>query len=135
MGERFYIDPSQRGLAMMLSPWEVEVLNYVLKAAPPDGGKELTTRAIFLEVDKIMKAKGGPSISRASVINFLKRLKDIGALQSKEETCKGGTRDIYTARLNEAGFRRLLIRITMRAFKESWPNEYNQFIENQSPTV
>jgi len=120
---------------MMLSPWEVEVLNYVLKAAPPDGGKELTTRAIFLEVDKIMKAKGGPSISRASVINFLKRLKDIGALQSKEETCKGGTRDIYTARLNEAGFRRLLIRITMRAFKESWPNEYNQFIENQSPTV
>jgi len=64
----------------------------------------------------------GETISRASVINFLESMKEMGVLKGDEKTGKGGHRWIYSPAMNEAEFKRFiaetLIKKLMRDFSE-----------------
>jgi len=83
----------------------------------PEG---LGSRAVM---DKVNAELKGNTISRASVINFLESMREMGVLKGDERTGKGGHRWIYSPAMNEAEFKQYLaktiIESLMRDFEET----------------
>ena len=53
-------------------------------------------------MDRVNAGLQGKTISRASVINFLEAMKEVGVLKGVERTGKGGHHWIYSPSMNEA---------------------------------
>ncbi len=90
-------NPEQNGLAKVLRDYQQEALISVWK----NGEKGITSREVYEYVNR--KIEG--SISRASIINFLKAMADEGVLDFKERSGKGGFHRVYTPRLNESEYK------------------------------
>ncbi len=72
---------------------------------------------------------GGKSISRASIINFLNAMVDEGVLDYVEETGKGGYHRVYSAKLDEAGFKRELANSFVSSLMKDFPEETKKVIQ------
>ena len=108
-------DPEKKGLAKILRDYQLEALKSVWK----NGEKGLTSREVY----EYVNGKIDGSISRASIINFLKAMADEGVLNYTERTGKGGYHRVYTARLNESEFKVYVAQIMIASLLKDFPEE------------
>jgi len=116
------IDTSQQGLRMVLKDWEEEVL----KVFWDDSQKEYTSKLVW---DRVNQGLGLGSISRASIINFLEDMVEMGVLSKREVTGKGGYRGIYSSKMGESGFKRFIAETALEALMRNFPEEATQVID------
>jgi predicted transcriptional regulator len=104
-------------LSKVLRDYQQEALRFIWKSE----GKGLTSRMVHSNVKE--RLDGGKSISRASIINFLNAMVDEGVLDYVEETAKGGYRRVYSAKFDEAGFKRSLAESFILSLMKDFPLE------------
>ena len=119
----FILDPTASGLSKVLRDYQQEALRFIWKSE----GKGLTSRMVHSNVKE--RLDGGKSISRASIINFLNAMVDEGVLDYVEETAKGGYRRVYSAKFDEAGFKRSLAESFILSLMKDFPLETSGVIK------
>jgi len=117
------LDPKASGLSKVFKEYQREALNFIWK----NEGKGLTSRMVYSYVND--RLDGGKSISRASIINFLNAMVDDGVLDFVEETGKGGYHRVYSAKLDEAGFKRGLAESVVSSLMKDFPEETRKVIQ------
>ena len=108
-------NPEKKGLTKILRNYQQEALKSLWK----NSEKGLTSR----EVHEYVSRKIDGSISRASIINFLKAMADEGVLNFKERTGKGGHHRVYTPRLNESEFKTYVAQTMIASLLKGFPEE------------
>jgi hypothetical protein len=81
---------------------------------------------------KVNQNLKGETISRASVINFLEDMREMGVFSGVEETGKGGHHWVYYPKIDEAGFKRFIIEKTIYSLMDSFPEETREAIKKLS---
>lgn len=117
------LDPKASGLSKVLKEYQREALRFIWKSE----GKGLTSRMVHSQVNERLDA--GKSISRASIINFLNAMVDEGVLDYVEESGKGGYHRLYSAKLDEAGFKRSLAESVVSSLMKDFPVETKKVIQ------
>jgi len=84
-------------------------------------------------MDRVNAGLQGKTISRASVINFLEAMKEVGVLKGVERTGKGGHHWIYSPSMNEAEFKQHITRIILESLMRDFPEKTRAAIENLEP--
>jgi len=105
------------GLRKVLRDYEEEALRCVWGLE----GKGAGSREVWEHVNVALR--GTRTVSRASIISFLNHMSNQGILGYEEVTGKGGRRRIYTARLDEGGFRKAVVRAVMDSLLRDFPRE------------
>jgi predicted transcriptional regulator len=113
-------NPEKNGLTKVLRNYQLEALKSVWK----NSEKGLTSREVYDYVN----GKINDSISRASIINFLKAMADEGVLNFTERTGKGGYHRVYTQRLNESEFKTYVAQTMIASLLKDFPEETNSAI-------
>ena len=108
-------DPEKKGLAKILRNYQIEALKSLWK----NSEKGLTSREVY----EYVNGKIDGSISRASIINFLKAMADEGVLNFKERTGKGGYHRVYTPQLNESEFKKYVAQTMINSLLKDFPEE------------
>jgi hypothetical protein len=90
-------DTAESGLRAVLKDYQEIALRVIW--ASPEG---LGSRAVW---DRVNAGLKGKTISRASIINFLEAMREMGVLKGEERAGKGGYRWIYSTSMNEAEFK------------------------------
>lgn len=93
------MDMTQEGLHMFLKDYQVKTLEALWASNPGMSSRE------------VWAAVGADSISRASIINFLKDSVENDLLEVDYITGKGGHRGIYKPKRNEADTKEYLKRV------------------------
>ncbi len=96
------IDTSKNGLEKFFKPHEIIILQ-ILWEKP---GTIHTSRDIWNEVNTRLKRD---TLSRATVINFLDSMSQLGLVEKEVETCRGGRRGLYKINKTEEEIKRLLL--------------------------
>ena len=107
------------GLRPILKDYQEVALKYLWRL----DGDGASSREVWVNVNKVMSTDTSQrdSISRASIINFLNKMVDEGALNNAEITGKGGHRGIYSAKHDEAGFKEHMAKKIISKMLETWP--------------
>ena len=113
----FVLDPKASGLSKVLKDYQREALRCIWKSE----SMGLTSRMVHSYVNE--RLDGGKSISRTSIINFLNVMVDEGVLDYVEESGKGGYHRVYSAKLDEAGFKRALAESFVSSLMKDFPEE------------
>ena len=108
-------NPEKNGLAKVLLDYQQEALKSVWK----NSENGLTTG----EVHEYVSGKIDGSISRASIINFLKAMADEGVLNYTERPGKGGYHRVYTSRLNESEFKKYIAQTVLVSMLNDFQEE------------
>ncbi len=108
-------NPKQKGLAKVLRDYQQEALKSVWK----NGEKGLTSREVY----EYVNGKIDDSISRASIINFLKAMADETVLDYTERSGKGGYHRVYTPRLSESEFKTFIAQTMIASLLKDFPEE------------
>jgi len=103
-------------LLKVFREWELIAIDYLWK------NPEARSLVVYKHVNKILEEKG-KSISRASVINFLRRISKEGILNERFETCKGGYRGLYSPKMTESEFKTFIIETALESFHRDFPEE------------
>jgi predicted transcriptional regulator len=107
-------DTAESGLRAVLKDYQELALRVIWES--PEG---LGSKAVMDRVNAELKPN---TISRASVINFLESMREMGVLKGDERTGKGGHHWIYSPAMNEAEFKqyiaKTIIESLMRDFSE-----------------
>jgi hypothetical protein len=111
-------DVSQTGFLAVLKDWQLKAMQ-VVWGSPEDAN----SRTVWLKVNEMLS---GDSISRASVINFLEAMKDMGVLDAEERTGKGGHHWVYKAAMDEAGFKRFIALTLLESLMRDFPRGDNE---------
>ena len=74
-------------------------------------------------MDRVNAELKPSTISRASVINFLESMKEMGVLRGVEKTGKGGHRWIYSPAMNETEFKEYVARTILESLMRDFPEE------------
>ena len=108
------------GLAAILKPYQAEILKYLYENRVTC----FSSREVYDEANRRLTPieKGRPSVSRASVINFLNHMTDEKLLSYTEKTGKGGHRRIYQWGVNDTVEGWLQIRFLNR-LQEVFPEQ------------
>jgi predicted transcriptional regulator len=109
------LNPELKGLAKVLRDYQLEALKHLWK----NGENGQTTRQTF----EYVKANIEGSISRASIINFLKAMADEGVIDFEERPGKGGMHRVYTPRLNESEFKTYVAQTMISSLVKDFPEE------------
>lgn len=117
------IDTAGEGLAMVLKDYQEESLRYLWHL----DGNGASSRDVWMQVNDELKGKR--TISRASIINFLNSMVDEGVLNYTEITGKGGHRRIYSAGLNEAGFKEYIAKSVLGNLLRDFPEETRKALQ------
>jgi len=113
----FTYDTDKEGLRKVLRDYEEEALRHVWSLE----GKGAGSRDVWIHVNGALR--GTRTISRASIISFLNHMSEQRVLEYDEATGKGGRRRIYSARLDENGFRKAVVRAVMESLLRDFPRE------------
>ncbi len=108
-------DPEQSGLAKILRDYQIEALKSIWK----NSEKGQTSREVY----EYANGKIDESISRASIINFLKAMADEGVLNYTMRSGKGGMHRVYTLRLNESEFKTYVAHTMITSLLKDFPEE------------
>ncbi|MBD3205176.1 hypothetical protein GF319_02385 [Candidatus Bathyarchaeota archaeon] len=110
------IDTAEEGFEMVLKDYQELALRYLWRL----DGEGASSRDVWMQVNEDLK--GGRSISRASIINFLNDMVDEGVLSYTETTGKGGHRRIYSAKYNEAEYKQYIARTVLKNLLRDFPD-------------
>jgi hypothetical protein len=108
-------DPSQTSLSAVLKDWQIKSMQVVWGS--PEGAN---SRTVWVETNKALTPE---TISRASIINFLNDMKELGVLEGDDRTGKGGHHWIYRAAMNEAAFKRFVAETLLKSLMRDFPVE------------
>jgi len=114
-------DTSKTGFNAVLKDWQLKAMEAVW--ASPSGAN---SRMVHQKVNQNLK---GETIRRASVINFLEDMREMGVFSGVEETGKGGYHWVYSPKLDEAGFKRFIIEKMFDSLMQSFPEETREAIK------
>ena len=117
MYRTFVFDPSQPGLRKVLREHEELALRYFWDEKAEDVG----SKDVWTYVNE--KLGEGMTISRATTINFLKIMDELGVLESRVVGGKGGYRPLYTANMDEKGFIRYIARTIIDSLMRDFSQE------------
>lgn len=94
------MDLNQDGLSMFFKDYQLEALKLLWRSNPG-----LLSREVWEQVNQHQHI----SISRASIINFLNDMAELGILNTTSETGKGGHRARYSPKYDEAKTKQYLV--------------------------
>ena len=114
-------DTSLTGFSAVLKDWQLKVMKVVW--GTPEGAN---SRMVWTKVLPILN---GETISRASVINFLESMREMGVISGKDATGKGGHHWVYYPKLNEAEFKKLIADRMIESLMHSFPEETRKAIK------
>ncbi|MFA5869026.1 MAG: hypothetical protein WC941_04930 [Candidatus Bathyarchaeia archaeon] len=115
MSNRIEYDTRETGLRAVLKDYQEIAMRAIWES--PEG---LGSKAVW---DKANEGLKGKTISRASVINFLEDMRELGVLKGVDITGKGGHRWIYSPGMTEAEFKTYLAETILRNLKRDFPEE------------
>ena len=118
-------DTSESGLRAVLKDYQELALRAIW--ATPEG---LGSKAVMDRVNAELKPN---TISRASIINFLEAMREMGVLKGVDITGKGGHRWIYSPAMTEAGFKTYIAETILGNLNRDFPEE-TQHALAQIPT-
>jgi predicted transcriptional regulator len=118
--KEFVYDASKTGFNAVLRDWQIKVMQIIWKK--PEG---IISRIAYEKLNQVLQ---GETISRASVINFLEDMRNVGVLNGREESGKGGYHWIYGPAMDEEGFKRFIVMKLISSLMESFPEETRQAI-------
>jgi len=100
-------DTERDGLRTMLKEYQEVALRYLWSLGE---GVEASNFDIWVNVNNLMRVDPSDrdSISRASIINFMKSMENEGAVDYTEITGKGGRRRKYSMKFDETGFKKFI---------------------------
>ena len=104
-------DTTKTGLETIMNPWEADALEYVWSRE----GEIVSTREVWEHVYPLY------GISRASINQFLKRMAFTGVLVNRPRPGKGGIHGKFSPRLDEAAFRREVVKMILDNLLDSFP--------------
>ena len=119
----FKFDPSQPGLRKTLREWEELALRSMWNVRA-DGAN---SRAVWERVNEELSE--GKSISRASIIVFLKKLEGQGVLGYRDATGKGGHHKIYYPLMDEEAYKKCLIKTMVESMMRDFAEETREVLE------
>ena len=111
----FKFDPSESGLKKILKGHEELALRYFWDGNEAPAG----TKIVWDYVNSKLTERS--AVSRATIINFLAKMKREGVLESRDATGKGGHRELYYANIDEAGFVQLVFRTLIDSCMRDFP--------------
>jgi len=91
----FNVNTDLAGIRALLKPYQEQTLRVLIEAKKND--VFVGTRHIMTESNKVLVADDLDPRSRASYINYVKKLAKNGIVETETGTGKGGTRDNYKA--------------------------------------
>ena len=115
-------DMSQIGLRAVIKDWQEKALSVVWETS-----EGINSRMVYEKVNKLL---GSESISRASVINFLEDMREMGVLRGEERTGKGGHHWVYFPGMDEAGFKKFIAEKLISSMLASFPEETEKAIRS-----
>jgi len=115
-------DTSREGLSAVLKDWQTEALRAVWKSK--DG---LNSRRVWEQTNVALKPV---TISRASIINFLEAMREMGVLNGEEKTGKGGHHWVYKPAMDEAGFKHFIAFKLLERLMTNFPEETRKALKN-----
>lgn len=117
-------DTDENGWLTVLKDYQIVALQSLWEL-PSD--KVGSSRDIWVEAN--VGLAGAKTISRASIINFLNAMVDIGVLSYHEITGKGGHRRIYKAVFDEEGTKAYLANMVLQKMYAEWPEATREAIK------
>jgi predicted transcriptional regulator len=103
------------GLRAVLKDYQEHALRILWEGKEP-----LNSRQVWEKVNQRLKPE---TISRASIINFLDAVREVGVLKGEEVTGKGGHHWIYTPAMNEAEYKQYLAETLIQSLLKEFPAE------------
>jgi len=125
MKKRIEYDTSEKGLRAVLKGYQELALRAIW--ATPEG---LGSKAVWDRVNAELKPN---TISRASVINFLVSMREMGVLKGEERTGKGGHRWVYSPAMDEQQYKQYLAKTIIESLMRDFPEETRAALENLEP--
>ena len=119
----FIYDTSKKGLETVMKDYQAICLWYVWEK----GERGVTTGEAWLYINKIL-IEEEKTISRASIIQFLRKMAEKGILKDWERTGKGGHHNVYAPKVDEAGFKELIAKKIIGKLLEDFQEETNTAI-------
>lgn len=116
------IDTSKDGLSKYFRSHEIMILQILWEKT----GVIHTSRGIWRALNERLQ---GETISRATVINFLESVSEIGLVDKKTETCRGGKRGLYSIQRTEIEFRKLLLTMLYKDIVSDYYEYFGKFPE------
>ena len=116
MPRKLQFDASQSNLRKVLKEHEEYALRYFWDEEYGKG----TTKQVY---DYINEKLEGETISRATVINFLAYMAELGVLEASQESGKGGYHAVYTAGMGEVDFRKYILSMVIDSMMKDYPEE------------
>ena len=108
-------DASKLGLSAVLKDYEEIALRIFWESR-----NGLKSRAVYEQVNQRLSPG---SISRASIINYLEDLREMGVLSGEEKTGKGGHHWVYSPAMDESGFKRFIAERLIGNLVRDFPEE------------
>ncbi len=118
------IDTSKMGLSKFFRDHELEVLR-VFWETP---GQVHTSKDVWEAVNKRLNEE---SVSRATIINFLESVAEMGLIERDTDTCRGGHRGLYVNFKTEIDVQKLLIERLFRDIQRDFSLDFKKFGNNQ----
>jgi len=116
-------DPAAEGFAKVLKDYQAEALRLVWSK----GDEGTISKEAWQQTNEALR--GVRTISRASVINFLNDMVDEGVLNYREETCKGGSRGVYSPKMSESGFKKHIAEMVVTSLIRDFPEETEETLK------
>jgi len=115
MTDKIEFDTKESGLRAVLKDYQEIAMRAVWESSTGLSSKQ--------DWDKTNERLNGGTISRASIINFLEAMREMGVLKGIEITGKGGHRWIYSPAMNEAEFKTFIADTLLRNLLRDFPEE------------
>jgi len=113
-------DVSQTSFRAVLKDYQELALRVIWNS--PEGANSRTVWK------KVNQALVGKTISRASIINFLEAMREMGVISGEECTGKGGHHWAYKVAMDETGFKRFIAMTLLESLMRDFPEETKESI-------
>ena len=114
----------EKGLGAVLKDWEEAALKVLWRSKAG-----LNSRQVWQKVNEKLSPE---TISRASIINFLEDIREMGILSGVQETGKGGYHLVYSPVMDESGLRKHIAETLISCLTRDFPEETKNASKNVS---
>jgi predicted transcriptional regulator len=115
MNRNLEFNTGESGLRAVLKDYQEHALRAIWKSSIGLGSKAVN--------DKVNAELKPNTISRASIINFLESMREMGVLKGEDRTGKGGHHWIYSPAMTEAEFKQFIAKTILENLMRDFPEE------------